>query len=598
MLNSRIKLQILFISFIGIYLISCSVKPNIEFTYNGFNTMTIECQQPTGGLTVKRIMLDSIKESYGITDLDSFAVFQWADDQIQVLDSVPVSFGEMTYRYIIENKDRDTLYSFQTNKYQFPKELIPTIKIQEKPGWETIYIKAWNLCWQRIRTSKALPSRFAYNDYPDNNNTYVWDAAFCNLYQAYSEVHGGHPGILTYDGFYHISQNYNNGYIPRRFNINNLKPATRREDQPGERGTNPPLFGLAEWNHFLMTNDTLRLKRILPFLCKNFDFIEGEMQEKPGRYIWGGNGSGWDNIDRGVEGEKLKYWVEMPALQALAAKYIVDIGMVVGNQDVVREYALKREEKKRQIEQFWNEEQGWFCGLSKDNQFTRKTLQGIWPLMAGLVDSVRTKRMVENLLDNNKFNTSPMPLPTLARDEPGYNPKGEYWLGSVWINMSLITIRALRQNGYPDLATEFASRTLDGIYAVYRSWEDYPETLWECYSPEFNAPASHKKAYPEVLGTVRSEFGGWTGCLINLLIEEVLGISVNAPENTIYWGNQLKEDFELNNLKFGNITTSISVRREGQKMVVLIDSDKPYIFNINGKEYNILDNELNRITVY
>ena len=154
-------------------------------------------------------MLDSIKESYGITDIDSFAVFQWADDQIQVLDSVPVSFGEMTYRYIIENKDRDTLHSFQTNKYQSPKELIPTIKIQEKPGWETIYNKAWDLCWQRIRTSKVLPSRFAYNDYPDNNNTYVWDAAFCNLYQAYTEVHGGHPGILTYDGFYHISQNYN-----------------------------------------------------------------------------------------------------------------------------------------------------------------------------------------------------------------------------------------------------------------------------------------------------------------------------------------------------------------------------------------------------
>jgi hypothetical protein len=300
----RIIPQMLFVSFIGIYLISCSVKPNIEFTYNGFNTMTIECQQPTGGLTVKRIMLDSIKESYGITDLDSFAVFQWADDQIKVLDSVPVSFGEMTYRYKIENKDRDTLYSFQTNKYQIPKELIPTIKIHEKPGWETIYNKAWDLSWQRIRTSKALPSRFAYNDYPDNDRTYVWDAAFCNLYQAYSEVHGGHPGILTYDGFYHISQNYDNGYIPRRFNINTLKPATKKEAEPGEIGTNPPLFGLAEWNHFLMTNDTLRLKRILPFLCKNFDFIEGEMQEKPGRYIWGGNGSGWDNIDWGVEGQK------------------------------------------------------------------------------------------------------------------------------------------------------------------------------------------------------------------------------------------------------------------------------------------------------
>lgn len=558
---------------------SCNTTPSFHLFYTGFHSLRIDLSNSSDEYIVRRIMLDSLRQRYGLQKTDSIVELQWPAGQVEFEDTVPVNFGETRYRYFISNKDGDVLDTFETSTFHFPENLRPTLTIADKPGWEAIYQKAWDIAWHRTITSKVLPDRFAYNEYPDNDFTYVWDASFCNLFQRYAEVQGGHPGIKTFDAFYKASEKYDSGYIPRRVNINSLLPP-EIERTAGERGTNPPLYGWAEWNHFKLTNDSSRLADVLPMLIKNFNFIETEMQPKPGYYIWDGNGSGWDNIDWGKEGEKLKYWVELPALQAFAAKYIVRIAKLLGDDQIVSEFSTQYNQKKQQMEKYWNEQEGWYCGLTQNGQFTRKTLEGMWPVMAGLADSAKLVRIVANLEDTTKFDTSPMPLPTLSKDEPGYNPKGEYWLGSVWINMSLMTIQSLRQNGYPKLARQLAIRTVNGIEQVYQKWEDKPRTLWECYSPEYVAPASHKTKYPDQLGTVRSDFGGWTGCLINLILEEVLGIEADGTKNTITCTIQFQDNYKVSNLKFGDTTTSLSFLREGNERLIVIQANRPYQLKI------------------
>jgi len=101
------------------------------------------------------------------------------------------------------------------------------------------------------------------------------------------------------------------------------------------------------------------------------------------------------------------------------------------------------EEKKAIADSiYWNSEKNWYCSLDESKNFTRKTLCGMWMLAAGIASSNRVAAAVKNnIMNKDVFNTL-MPLPTLAKDEHGYNPLGEYWLGGVWINISYMTLKA------------------------------------------------------------------------------------------------------------------------------------------------------------
>lgn len=216
-------------------------------------------------------------------------------------------------------------------------------------------------------------------------------------------------------------------------------------------------------------------------------------------------------------------------------------------------------------------------------------MSGTWPLYAKIIQEENLDYVVAKMKDKNVFNTSPMPFPSVAKDEKGYNPKGEYWLGGVWINMSLIGIRGLEVNGYTDEARYFSAKTLDAIARTYLEWDNKPYTIWELYAPEYPAPSSHKRNHPEKLGTVRSDFKGWTGCLINIMIENYFGIKVNAPENAIDWNISNTENYEVSNLKFGDVVTDLSFDKEGK---ITVNSNKNYTLRIiigdETTEHNIL----------
>jgi hypothetical protein len=482
-------------------------------------------------------------------------------------DTLPVSLAEVKYRYTVKGPTGEVTASADTSPENWPEALLPQLVLPGKDPWIQLYRKAWELTWKHIVTSDALPSRFAYNDYPDNDTTYVWDSCFVSLFQRYAAVSGLHPGMATLDDFY--AQETAAGYICRDFHYPTFQARSNvSKVQPSLAGTNPPLFAWAEWNYYLLSADRGRLARVLPTLIRHYDFIESFLQVAPGRYVWEHNGSGWDNI---LEVEKYQSWVELPALQGLAARHIAKIAAVVGAGDVQRRFEAEVEKKRAQMEPYWNPAQNWYCSLDREGRFTGKTLAGMWPVLAGLVPKERLALIVKrNLMNPERFLTEPMPLPTIAKDEIGYNPRGAYWLGGVWINMSLMTIRSLEENGYEKEAVELATRTLDGIAQVYQGWPAKPGTLWECYAPEYAAPASHKR-HPE-LGSVRSDFAGFTCGLINLLVENILGLQVNAPANEITWSWRLPGTFGIERLRFGATTTSLLK----EPAAIVVQSDRPY----------------------
>jgi hypothetical protein len=218
---------------------------------------------------------------------------------------------------------------------------------------------------------------------------------------------------------------------------------------------------------------------------------------------------------------------------------------------------------------------------------------GMWPFLALIIDTSRAIEIVNSTLMNpGIFLTDPMPLPFVAKDEPGYNPKGEYWVGSTWINISLVAIKGLELYGFDREAQDLIVRTLNGIANSYFNWKEFPNTLWEAYAPEYPAPASHKVRYPDKLGTVRNDFGGWTCCLINLIIEDYMGIAVNAPENMITWKLKLNEDHGVRNLKFKDTITDLICHLHDNKIILDVTSNMKYKLRVienKGiiKEFNI-----------
>lgn len=498
-------------------------------------------------------------------------------------DTVPYPLNRQRYIYQLEKTGVETFMpeTIETSTEDWLENRLPLPVIPDKPGWLDIYRKAWKLSWKGIRYSDAMPAKLAYNDYPDCDITYLWDSCFCSLFQRYAAPHDLHPCMKTLDNFYAIQAG--NGYMPRTYMCGNFRIPYK--DNLCFEAVNPPLASWVEWNYYLVSADRKRLERVFAHLIANHGFIDSFMEEQPNHYRWSAVGEGWDNINDKQAEDAIYYFVDLISQQGLAAKYISKIASEIGKYDIAEEFEKYFEEKKKSVNEiYWDEERKWFCHLKKDGRFTRKTIAGIWPLLAGLADREKAEKAVKNtLLNPDCFNTSPMPLAALAKDEPGYNPLGEYWLGGVWINMSLVVIRALEDYGFDKEAFELSKRTLDGIAAVYDKYNDFPYSLWECYAPEATTPASHKIIAPDRPGGVREEFCGWTCCLVNILIENVLGFYVNAPEDKLVWKIRLDCQHGINKLRFG--TTETSLRYENGKIKVFSNSN--YLLEIFHKNENL-----------
>lgn len=530
--------------------------------------------------TLKRKVIGDCKKENGFTDADFDGKVIGRKTAFSYTDTVPATLAEASYQYIVVDKSGKQIAVSDATRKTWPEHLFPELELPRHPDWLRLYRKAWELNWQNMVTSTALPAHFGYNDYPDNQLNYVWDACFHSLYQRYGSVSGAFLGMAVLDNFY--AQQAESGYILRHYHWPTYgSGGSATKETPRMSDVNPPLFAWAEWNYFQISADTARLKTVLPKLVKYYRFIEDYLRTDSGKYVWNAYASGWDNI---LTVQHHKYWVELPATQALAARYIAQIADVLDMSDMSETFRSEAESKRKELDIYWNKDKNWFCSIGKDGRFTGKTMNGMWPVLTGYVPSEKIRLMIKHNLLNPESFLTPMPLPTIAKDERGYNPKGEYWRGGVWINMSLMAIRGLDEQGFTKEALELSRRTLDGMSKVYEDWKPKRHSIWECYAPEFPAPSSHKsRDKSDVPGTVRSEFAGWSCGLICLLIENVMGFRVDAPNNTVNWDIRLDEDFGIKRLAFGKTKTDIRIKDK----TIIVDSNAPYMLTVSykGKDY-------------
>lgn len=158
------------------------------------------------------------------------------------------------------------------------------------------------------------------------------------------------------------------------------------------------------------------------------------------------------------------------------------------------------------------------------------TPASFWAMLAGAPDASAARRMCEKLQEGGSL-CVPGGVPSLARTDVDFNPQGRYWLGSVWLPTSYMTVKAVERYGRLDLAREIALKTVRHQYETFRSVA--PHTIWECYNPLEPMPATRANGSPRVA----PDFCGWSALgPISLLLENVIGIrSADAFENRVVW---------------------------------------------------------------
>jgi len=133
---------------------------------------------------------------------------------------------------------------------------------------------------------------------------------------------------------------------------------------------------------------------------------------------------------------------------------------------------------QRMIKDFWDPQAGLFWALKDEQPVRVVTPFNLYPLWTGQLPADIRAALLAHLTNPEEF-WGPYILPTVARNDPHYNPE-VMWRGPVWANINYFFIEALRQVQEHALADELQARTLAMIMAH--------KDIYEYYNAETGAP--------------------------------------------------------------------------------------------------------------
>lgn len=145
-------------------------------------------------------------------------------------------------------------------------------------------------------------------------------------------------------------------------------------------------------------------------------------------------------------------------------------------------------------EYFYDPERRFFFDRTLDGQFVGDPgCEAYTMLWTGLATPQQVEEMMPVLQDTTKFSTY-IPFPTVAADNPKYNPRG-YWRGPIWLDQTYFAISGLRNYGYGELADDYTRRVferLEGLNEGGPIHENYDTHTGKCLkAPHFSWSASH-----------------------------------------------------------------------------------------------------------
>lgn len=468
--------------------------------------------------------------------------------------------------------------------YIYQKEKLPCPVLTGHDDWINLYYKAWELAFTNIEYIDKPGWKPMLTCMPGVGITWQWDSCIMTFITNYSN--GTLTAFNNLDNLYRLRRK-EDGFMAMAYLID-----SETEAYPGR--INPPLMAWAEWEHFCVTGDDSRLESVLPALEGIYSFIENHRRRASCQLYWfeDSGSSGMDNSPRsGYFSEMLNgsdvCHIDLACQQALSARCLSDICAHLGDAEKSAFYAAENERICALINRYhWSDRAGWYFDFfargeanEKVKFINSKTAASFWTLLCGAAGPVRKESVKNHMFNPSEFYTK-VPFASLAKDDPNYDPTGGYWLGGVWPPTNYAAVKGLCASGYRELAREAVVRVLNAMCAV----EADPAygSIWECYAPEDYRPSTTENG-----SLSRAEFVGWGGLApITMLIENILGLEFNAPENKVTFNLDAREACGLKNMRFGDNLVSV-VCTEYQpfrgRTIIETEAEKPFTLVVKVK---------------
>jgi glycogen debranching enzyme len=151
--------------------------------------------------------------------------------------------------------------------------------------------------------------------------------------------------------------------------------------------------------------------------------------------------------------------VEQTSFLLMSERALVEIANELGKEDLARRYQMMIARRVETMQRkMWDPETRFFYSLDRDSdrRIMVRTPQGFLPLTAGAATAEQGAELARQLQDPDRWWTD-YPVPTIARDEPKYDPKG-YWRGDMWPPTTYLVALGLSRYGHHDLALELTRR--------------------------------------------------------------------------------------------------------------------------------------------
>ncbi len=481
----------------------------------------------------------------------------------------------------------------KVNSLPFPKDQLPEPVLENNTKYVELYYAAWEMAWNKIQQG-STENGFEpfYMDEGFNELIYQWDVCFITSFAIYGR--NVFPVMPSLDNFYNKQRK--DGYIQRVYWETNGKIAN--EPSADEPMVNPPLFAWIEWRYYQISGDRSRFNSVLPVLKKYYEWIEKNCKTEKGKGLFyiTGLGSGMDNTPR--KNVEKAAWVDYSSQQALAALYISKIAEVQKDTTTQKIYAEKHTEIKTQINALlWNNSTHFYYDLTENDTLnTTMHIGAFWTLLSEVCTNKNLPYMLSHLRNPDEF-WRPHLVPTLAANQPEYDEKGHYWLGSVWAPTNYMVIKGLMANNELTLADSIAFNHLKNVSDIYfnfkpatekvafnERYEDNYQTLWECYSSELNEPATR---WDNTFYS-RQDFVGWTGLTpISLLIENILGFDIIGKDNLIKWTIKRTDKHGIKNIQLCNQKVTLLFEMIENKPKITVKCKAPFKLKvtIKSKDY-------------
>lgn len=358
----------------------------------------------------------------------------------------------------------------------------------------------------------------------DFADVFFWDTAFTVMWAKY--YRDTLPVECSLDNLYRVQDD--DGFINRQY----LPIGEPKWSKKHPISFAPPVLSWAELDVYSISGDTERIRRVYPRLKAHHAYCKNSFQQDDNLYIGDPFGCGMDNLPRWPQGwkgddtgitfraehmhpshsyEQTKYFVDnvtfswniqaryidmsaQMAFDALCLKQMAEI--VDCKEDIeyfTHEHALIRDAIN---EKCWNETHHFYFDLGYDTQVERFHIGSFWVLLADIVPGNHLENVINRLTEEATFGR-PTPVPTLAANDPDYDPGGGYWHGSSWPPTTYMVLRGLKAVGAENTARELAEKYYNAVVDVFNE----TGTFWENMCPEKAAPGN----------AAQKDFCGWSG---------------------------------------------------------------------------------------